>query len=91
MAKQYFNQQVVLQYQQEERAVIARRIKAERHRLKDLRDSMVREEMSTPEKIQQLGAELAAHYEDAIFTKCRTMGEIIDRSLKRVLVATHFR
>jgi hypothetical protein len=47
--------------------------------------------MSTPEKIQQLGAELAEHYQDAIFTKCRTMGEIIERSLKRVLVATHFR
>ncbi|MFN5335019.1 MAG: hypothetical protein ACK5BV_07525 [Bacteroidota bacterium] len=91
MARQYFNQQVVLQYQQEERAVIARRIKAERHRLKDLRDSMIKEEMSTSEKIQQLGAELATHYEDSIFTKCRTMGEIIDRSLKRVLVATHFR
>jgi hypothetical protein len=91
MAQQYFNQQVVLQYQQEERAVIARRIKAERHRLKDLRDSMSREEMSTPEKIRQLGSELADHYQDAIFAKCLTMGEIIDRSLKRVLVATHFR
>jgi len=52
---------------------------------------MSREEMSTPEKIRQLGSELADHYQDAIFAKCFTMGEIIDRSLKRVLVATHFR
>ena len=77
--------------QQEERAVIARRIKAERHRIKDLRDSMVREEMSTPDKIRQLGLELAEHYQDSVFAKSQTMGEIIDRSLKRVLVATHFR
>jgi hypothetical protein len=91
MVQEHFNQQVVLQYQQEERAVIARRIKAERHRLKDLRDCMIKEEMSTEEKIRQLGNELADHYQDSVFSKCNTMGEIIDRSLKRVLVATHFR
>ena len=91
MAQEHFNRQVMMQYQQEERAVIARRIKAERHRLKDLRDCMVREEMSTREKISQLGNELAEHYQDPVFSKCNTMGEIIDRSLKRVLVATHFR
>lgn len=85
----YLNKEVVQQYQQEERAVIARRLKAERHRLRDLREVVWNEEISTPEKVRQLGAELAEHYNDPVFAKCRSMGQIIDRSLKQVLVATN--
>jgi len=89
IVQKYLNREVVKQYQQEERAVIARRIKAERHRLRDLRDILVKEEVSTPEKIKQLGHELAEHYQDAVFAKCTSMGQIIDRSLKQVLIATN--
>lgn len=85
----HLNKEVVQQYQQEERAVIARRLKAERHRLRDLREVVWNEEISTPEKVLQLGAELAEHYNDPVFAKCRSMGQIIDRSLKQVLVATN--
>jgi hypothetical protein len=42
--------------------------------------------VSTPEKIRQLGDELAHHYDDSVFSRCKTMGEIIERSLKRLLV-----
>jgi hypothetical protein len=42
--------------------------------------------VSFPEKIAQLGEELAQHYHDAVFARCKTMGEIIERSLKRLLV-----
>jgi hypothetical protein len=80
------NAEVVRQYQQEERALIARRIKAHRHRIKDLRDVIMTDNVSTPEKIRQLGSELAHHYDDQVFARCRTMGEIIERSLKRLLV-----
>ncbi|MFY7878958.1 MAG: hypothetical protein ACOVP6_02725 [Lacibacter sp.] len=89
MVQQLFNKEVVEQYRQEERAVIARRMREERHRLKSLRDVLVKEDVSTPEKIYQLGNELADHYQDSIFTKCKSMGQIIDRSLKRVLVSSH--
>jgi hypothetical protein len=89
MALKHFNKDVMMQYQQEERALIARRIKEERYRLTDLRDVLVKDEISTQEKIKQLGFELAAHYEDSVFEKCTSMGELIDRSLKRVLVTTH--
>jgi hypothetical protein len=91
MAQQHFNKEVVEQYQQEERSVLARRMKAERHRLKDLRDVLVKEEISTPEKIKQLGNELAEHYDDPVFARCTSMGQIIDRSLKRVLIATRIK
>jgi hypothetical protein len=89
MVQKLFNKEVVKQYQQEERSLIARRMRAERHRIKSLRDVLVKEDLSTPEKIYQLGHELADHYEDNIFAKCDSMGHIIDRSLKRVLLTTH--
>ncbi|NCU05177.1 MAG: hypothetical protein GXC73_14455 [Chitinophagaceae bacterium] len=89
MAQKHLNREVIQQYQQEERAVIARRIREERYRLKDLRDVLVKDQISTPEKIQQLGHELALHYDDPVFARCKSMGEIIDRSLKRVLIRTH--
>ncbi|RAJ10639.1 hypothetical protein LX64_00244 [Chitinophaga skermanii] len=86
LAMKHLNAEVVKQYQQEERSLIARRIKAHRHRMKDLRDVIMTDRVSFPEKIQQLGSELAVHYEDPVFAKCKTMGEIIERSLKRLLV-----
>jgi hypothetical protein len=89
MALTHFNKDVMVQYQQEERALITRRIREERYRLTDLRDILVKDEISTTEKIQQLGHELAAHYDDPVFARCKSMGEIIDRSLKRVLITTH--
>ncbi|HTH30438.1 MAG TPA: hypothetical protein VL946_03765 [Lacibacter sp.] len=89
LVQKHLNPEVVQQYQQEERALIARRIREERYRLKDLRDVVVKDHISTPEKIQQLGHELALHYDDPVFARCKSMGEIIDRSLKRVLIRTH--
>ncbi|ATL46043.1 hypothetical protein COR50_02065 [Chitinophaga caeni] len=86
LAMKHLNAEVVKQYQQEERALMARRIKAQRHRIKDLRDVIMTDRVSLPDKIQQLGEELAEHYEDAVFSRCKTMGEIIERSLKRLLV-----
>lgn len=82
----HLNKEVIQQYQQEERAVIARHLKAERHRLKDLRDALLKSDVSTPEKVKQLGQELSEHYHDPIFAKCTSMGQIIDRSLKKALV-----
>ncbi|GAA4304054.1 hypothetical protein [Compostibacter hankyongensis] len=84
---QHLNGEVVRQYQQEERALMARRIKTQRHRIRDLRDVIMTDTVSTPEKILQLGHELARHYGDNVFSRCRTMGEIIERSLKRLLVS----
>ncbi|MHB1922324.1 MAG: hypothetical protein ACYCOO_08820 [Chitinophagaceae bacterium] len=86
LAVKQLNPETIRQYQQEERALMARRMKAQRHRIKDLRDVIMTDPVSTPQKVKQLGEELAAHYQDAVFSRCRTMGEIIERSLKRILV-----
>ena len=87
LVQKHLNKEVIQQYQQEERAVLARRLKAERHRLKDLRDVLLKEQVSTTEKTKQLAHELAEHYNDPIFAKCTSMGQIIDRSLKKALVS----
>jgi HEPN domain-containing protein len=58
----------------------------QRHRIKDLRDVIMTDRVSFPEKITRLGEELAQHYHDPVFAKSKTMGEIIERSLKRLLV-----
>lgn len=86
LAMKHLNAEVVKQYQQEERSLIARRIKVQRHRIKDLRDVIMTDRVSFPEKITRLGEELAQHYHDPVFAKSKTMGEIIERSLKRLLV-----
>jgi hypothetical protein len=86
LAMKHLNAEVVKQYQQEERSLIAKRIKVQRHRIKDLRDVIMTDRVSFPEKISQLGHELADYYEDSVFSRCTTMGEIIERSLKRLLV-----
>lgn len=87
LVKQHLHPDTILQYQQEERSQIFRRIKSQRHRLKDLRDALLNDELSTPEKIRQLGEELAGHYKNPGFTRCKTMGQIMDLHLKELIIS----
>ena len=71
------NPETIRQYQKEERAMIANRIKVSRYRLKDLSDCMEVDTISSPEKVDQLKSELAEHFADPSFLECQTMGEIL--------------
>jgi hypothetical protein len=84
-ASKHFNKEVVKQYQQEERSLIARRIKSSKHRLGDLLSVMSGDEISPPEKVNQLKIELSQHYNCADFLKCKTMGQILKQSLLLLL------
>lgn len=86
MALKHFNPQVMTQYQQEERSLIIQRMRSERQRLAVLRDALRGDEVSTPEKVAQLRGELAAYYEDPKFERCGTMAEILEWSLKRMIL-----
>ncbi|KAA3439194.1 hypothetical protein [Rufibacter hautae] len=70
------------QYQNEERTLLFRRIRAARYRLKDLIDCMRQDTISTPEKVQQLREELARHHHLDEFLLCRSMGDIVRLQLK---------
>ena len=70
------------QYQREERALMALRMKTEQDRLDALLGAMEQEPLAPPEKIHQLRESLAEHYGERDFLKCETMGCIVRMSLQ---------
>jgi hypothetical protein len=69
------------QYQSEERALIAKRIKTSKYRVNQLLEVMINDDLSTPEKVKSLRKELADHYKNDAFKKCNSMGELMKQSL----------
>jgi len=69
------------QYQAEERALMARRARAERHRLKALLDVMRAHHLSTPEKIEELKAALNRYHRTPKFSRCDSMGDLVRQNL----------
>jgi hypothetical protein len=85
LGMKYMTPESVWQYQIEERSMIASRLKSESQRVSDLMTVMSKDEIAPPENIEQLKSELAKHYNDARFLKCKTMGEIVWNSLELVM------
>ncbi|UOQ55337.1 hypothetical protein [Hymenobacter cellulosivorans] len=87
MCSKLLTTETIRQYQAEERTLIARRVRLERYRLKNLMDIMRRDETSTDEKTAQLKAQLNAHYGSNAFDRCRSMGDVVHQNLKIMLLA----
>ena len=75
----------VVQYQLEERSLIAARAKSSSSRLDELLEVMINDRISTPEKVAQLRIELAEHHQNDIFLSCKTMGEIVKTNIRLLL------
>ncbi|MCV9389248.1 hypothetical protein [Reichenbachiella ulvae] len=73
--------ETVRQYQKEERALIANRLKVERYRVADLLRVMVTDEISTEENIKTLKNDLSEFYDEKKFLSCNNMGDIVKVSL----------
>ncbi|MDW8287380.1 MAG: hypothetical protein RMJ89_04865 [Flammeovirgaceae bacterium] len=73
------------QYRVEERALIANRIRASTERLKALITCMKSDHLSPEANICQLREELAQHYQKNEFLQCKTMGELLEKSLVNLL------
>lgn len=73
--------ETVRQYQREERSLMATRVRAERARVDDLLQAMMKDQVSKPENVEQLSKELAIFYEEKEFLSCKNMGEIVALSL----------
>ncbi len=86
LALKHFNAQVMEQYQQEERALIVQRMRAERVRLALLRDALKADQIAPQEKVDELKMALAAYYSDARFERCDSTADIMELSLKRLIV-----
>jgi hypothetical protein len=84
-AMKYLNRESVEQYQAEERTRIVFRLAASRHQVKELLDIMSLDEISKPEKVEQLKLELANHFHQVGFLQAKTMGQILKSQLKQTL------
>lgn len=77
--------ETVLQYQKEERFMIASRIRYADAEYSDLMRAMVVSTLAKPEYVVALREELAGHYGDLRFASCESMGEIVQQSLQVLL------
>lgn len=75
----------MVQYQREERALIATRLKSSVTEITDLLKCMEEDSISTPENVASLKAELAYHYKNNAFLQCKNMGQLLRLSLMQVL------
>ena len=65
--------------------MIARRLVASRHQMKDLIDAMRKDKVSSIDKIEQLRVELSKHHNSKDFLGCKSMGAILRLHLKHML------
>ncbi len=73
-----------VQYQREERSLIATRLRSKSSgpAIKNLLVAMMEDEIAPYEKVVSLREDLTKVYEDDVFLKCHSMGEILTHSLK---------
>jgi len=81
----YLDRESIAQYQAEERTMITFRLASARYRVKELLDIMHDDEISQPDKIDQLKIELADHFHEIHFLRCKTMGQVVKTQLKQTL------
>lgn len=82
---QYLNNDSIEQYRAEERTLIAYRIASSRYRIMDLLKIMSKDTISTDDKRRQLKHELAEHFSNNAFNRCKTMGELVKTTLRHAL------
>jgi len=80
------NKNSIEQYQAEERTMMTFRLVSSRYRIKELLDIMTIDNISLPEKTEQLKKELYFHFNNAnSFLKPKTMGQLVKTQLKKSL------
>lgn len=82
---QNLDSESIAQYQAEEHTMMAFRLISSRYRIKELLDIMYFDEISKPEKIEQLKTELYQHFKQPLFLRCKNMGQIMKAQLKQTL------
>ncbi len=85
LVAEYLPEETIIQYQKEERALIANRMRVSHGRFQALMEVMQEDLIAPEENVRRLGAQLAEHYGDARFERCLTMGELVWCSTQIVL------
>lgn len=78
----------VLQYQKEERSLIANRVRVSHGRFEALMEVMKEDIISSDAYVKRLGSQLARHYDDPRFEDCDTMGELVYTSIMQLVEGT---
>ena len=82
LVSKHLTPESIQQYQREERSLIFNRIRNSRYQIRDIIHVMTRDTIAPQENIDQLKEELALHYKNDEFLRCKTMGHILRISLK---------
>ncbi|MBN7816527.1 hypothetical protein [Algoriphagus pacificus] len=85
LGMKYITPESMLQYQKEERALIANRLKSSQKGIDDILRSMEHDKISLPENIESLKKELAKHYSNEKYLQCHNMGQILRISLEHLI------
>lgn len=85
MVLKHLDRDSIAQYQAEERTMMTFRLVSSRYRVMELLDIMNSADISKPEKIEQLRVELADHFHELSFLRCKTMGQLVKTQLKQTL------
>lgn len=86
LVQKHLNPEVIEQYRQEERAQLFKRLKAQRHRLRDLKLSVDEDELAPEQKVKQLAMELYKHFGNDRFLQCKGMADILRIHLRELVV-----
>jgi hypothetical protein len=81
LAMKCMTPKTVEQYQLEERALMAKRLRLSKNQVKELMEAMTSDELSSTVNISQLKTDLAKHYKDQSFLECEKMGEVVQACL----------
>lgn len=82
LCRTLLNSATVRQYRHEERALIARRLRASEDRVDRLIHCIRVSECSPRKKIDQLGQELGEYHHTVKFRDCKVMGDIVARNMQ---------
>ncbi len=77
LCAQLLNYPTMKQYQEEERTLIARRVRVAERRLDALLDCMSNDHISPDDKMLQLRDELAEFHQTTAFAHCNSMGDLV--------------
>ncbi|OYX18994.1 MAG: hypothetical protein B7Z16_08180 [Algoriphagus sp. 32-45-6] len=85
LGMKYITPESMRQYQREERALMATRVKTAHKEIEDVLRAMEHDRISLPKHVEQLRENLAIHYQNREFLECKNMGEILRKSLEQLL------
>jgi len=85
LVRSHLNDQTILQYRQEERSQMARRIRPANRRVRALLRTMTKEPLAPEAHIKSIGLQLAEYHNDPKMSQLETMGDIVEQHVRHLV------